>query len=291
MRHGKLCYYIISTTDLGMSGSPIALCSISWIDEKPLPKVGFWFVAGASISWPKRVIMGLVGTANPEPPLKLPSVAAFRARMQYRALLSCATETQAKRRITDVVVDAGYTPPFDKSKLDTRLRDVAPIPDDPKSYPGESSSVSGISVGKLHPCSTLAVPGGHEIIISALIKFRAGQHTDNIGIDKANSPMHVPWVWCEYALISSGSRWRLLAQGSTFPSHAWYVNGSQVAKRLQSPITVSENDPAISTGEPVVSGHDPMRAQNDKSTGSVTGHDYTIAGDTPFDVDVTRFIL
>jgi hypothetical protein len=71
-----------------MGPKTISLCSVSWIDEKSLPQVGFWFVAGAAISWPRRVVMGLVGTANPEPPRKIPVVDAFRARKQYRALTS-----------------------------------------------------------------------------------------------------------------------------------------------------------------------------------------------------------
>src|SRR5262245_55242081 len=73
-----------------MNGTRISVCSVSWIDEKPLPNVGFWLVAGAAISWPKRVIMGLVGTSNPQPPLKLQSVDTFRSTKQYRALLSCS---------------------------------------------------------------------------------------------------------------------------------------------------------------------------------------------------------
>jgi hypothetical protein len=271
----------------------VSVCSVSWIDEKPLPNVGFWLVAGAAISWPKRVLMGLVGTSNPQPPPKLQSVDTLRSTKEYRALLSCSVDTAARRMgprpsypISDVIIDPGYTPPFDKSKIHTSLRVVAPIPDDANYYAGESSSLSAITTGSLHPCSSLAVPQGYEVIVSALIKFRAGEHTDNIGVEKAKSPVHVPWVWCEYALISSRSGLRLLGQGSVFPSHAWYVNGNQVASRLQSPVAVSEKDPAISTGERVVEGHPATAADNDRSAGDISGggHQWTLAKGNPIDV-------
>lgn len=278
-----------------MNGTRISVCSVSWIDEKPLPNVGFWLVAGAAISWPKRVIMGLVGTSNPPPPRKLQSVDTFRSTKQYRALLSCSVDTAARTmgprpayKLSDVILDPGYTPPFDKSKIHTSLRAVAPIPDDASYYAGESSSLSAVTTGSLHPCSSLAVPAGHEVLVSALIKFRAGEHTDTIGVKDAKSPVHVPWVWCEYALISSRSGLRLLGQGSTFPSHAWYVNGAQIASRLQGPIAVSENDPAISTGERVVEGQPATAAKNDRSAGDISGsgHQWTLGKGQPIDVAI-----
>jgi len=272
-----------------MAANRIALCSVSWIDEKPLPKVGFWFVAGAAVSWPKRVIMGLVGTSNPEPPMELASIEGFQARQQYRALISCSLDRQRQGALGDTIIDPGYTPPFDKSKLDTRLRHVAPIPDDPKFYPGDLSPLSGVSAKALHKSSSLTVPRDHEVLVSAFIKFRAGKDTDNVGITEAKSPVHVPWVWCEYALVSSGSKFRLLGQGSTFPSHAWYVNGTQVAKRLQGPVTVSERDPAISTGRPAAQAR--AEAANDTSDGAVTGHEYAVAPGDLMDVDVSRFVI
>jgi hypothetical protein len=268
-----------------MSHEPIEVASISWIDDGSVPKVGFWFVAGALTSWPRRVIMGLVGTSNPEPPTKLTSVAAFASSKQYRALLACTLRDRAARKISDLVVDPGYTPPFDKSKLDTRLRDVAPIPNDTAFYAGEKSAVSGAVTGKLHPCSTLSVPRGGEVLVSALIKFRAGKHTDEIGIKNANSPVHVPWVWCEYALVARSSGLLLLCNGSVFPSHAWYVNGKQVAKAMQAQVTVSDHDPALSTGQPAAYIASPAVA--DKSAGSVFGHQYTLAAGEQTNVDLS----
>jgi hypothetical protein len=283
-----------------LNAGRIALGSVSWIDEKALPNVGFWVVVGAAVSWPRRVIMGLVGTSNPEPPLKIPNVEGFSLTREYRALLSCTVDTSAEKtgqkrgyQISNTIVDPGYTPPFDKSKIHTSLRSIAPIPDDTAYYAGESSSLSGITAGGLHPSSSLVVPSGYEVVASALIKFRAGEHTDNIGVEEAKSPVHVPWVWCEYALVSSKSALRLLGQGSSFPSHAWYVNGTQVARRLQGPIAVSDSDPAISTGERVVKGHPATGAKTDRSKGDISGggHQWTIGKGDFVDVEIPAALV
>ena len=271
-----------------MALSSIALCSVSWIDQKPLPKVGFWLVAGAAFSWPNRVIMGLAGTANPEPPGELLTVDGFRAQRQYRALLSCKLRSGPPPHLTDQIIDAGYTPPFDKAKLDTQLAHLAPIADDRQFYAGEASNVSSIVLGRLHPCSTLSVGSADKVLVSAFIKFRAGPHTDQIGINDAKSPVHVPWVWCEYALVSSGAKTKLLAQGSSFPSHAWYVAGRQVARRYQCQVSASESDPAISTG---LSAKLPAAsATSDCSSGPANGHEHAIDKGTAIDVDLTALI-
>ena len=257
-----------------MAINPVRIASISWIDEKSVPKAGFWVVAGASISWSNRVVMGLVGTSNPEPPVKLSSIAVFAASKEYRALLGCTVTYRPTLRSTDEVIDPGYTPPFDKSKLDTRLRSIAPIPEDSAYYAGEKSPLSGVSVGKLHASSTLTVPQNFKVDVSALIKFRAGVHTDSIGVEKAKSPVHVPWVWCEFALVSQGSVSRLLCNGSVFPSHAWYVDGKQVAKRLQDSVTTSNHDPILNVGQPA--NHSQASAESDKGAGPVSGQAYAV---------------
>ena len=265
----------------------VEVTMISWIDQKPLPNVSFWFVAGAALNWPNRVVMGLVGTCNPEPAQTLDNLNAFRARKQYRALASFSLPIQQSSPAEDTIIDGGYTPPFDKSKIDTVLRSVAPIPDDPNFYPGETSPLSAVVTASLHPSSTLTLPTGPSVIASCLIKFRAGKHTDNIGIEEANSPVHVPWVWCECAIILSGPTYRLLGKGSTFPSHAWYVNGTQVAKELQAPVNVSEKEPAISTGRPA--NQPRVEASRDISKGRITSHNYTLGDGPQKNVDISRF--
>lgn len=269
-----------------MGAGSMELTSISWIDEKSLPKAGFWFVASAAMSWPNRVVMGLIGTSNPEPPGELSGATSFASGRQYRALLSCSvTRQQRGMALSSVIIDGGYTPPFNKSKLNTKLGDLAPIPDDPKFYAGEVSALSAVVAGRLHPSSALTIPRGCDIAVSALIKFRAGAHTDNLGIKDAKSPVHVPWVWCEYALVFEGARVKLMCRASVFPSHAWYVAGKQVAKRLQNAVAASDHDPALSTGQPA--SQPPTPAERDNSAASIVGHPYSIGAGQQQDVDVS----
>jgi hypothetical protein len=260
------------------------LCSVSWIDAKSLPSVGFWTVASAAISWPNRVLMGLAGTSNPEPPRELGDLAAFRRGRQFRALVSCVVSKDSATLAPERVIDPGYTPPFDRSQLQTRLSALVPIPDDPAYYAGESSALSNVVTGRLHPSSSLEVQALDRVLVSALVKFRAGAHTDAIGIKEAKSPVHVPWVWCEFCVVRRGGRLRLLARGSTFPSHAWYVDGKQVAKVLQMPVSASVQEPAISLG---ASKDQPLSpAANDRSGGAVVSHAHTLGGGKLVEVDL-----
>jgi hypothetical protein len=66
------------------------------------------------------------------------------------------------------------------------------------------------------------------VLVNALIKFRAGKNTDEIGIKSVRSPFHVPWVWCEFVLTYGKGEFKMYGKGSIFPSHAWYFNGKCV---------------------------------------------------------------
>jgi hypothetical protein len=260
--------------------------SFSWIDGRSLPSVDTVFMLRAAASWPYRVVMGLVATSNPPPPMGYTNVADLLSRRQYRA---------AERFVVDngklvaplCFVDPGYTPPFDKAKLASFARDLVPVDADTNFYPGESSAISAVVTGALHGSSSLTVPPGYAVVASQLIKFRAGAHTDGIGLTEAKSPVHVPWVWCEQALIQKGNVYRLLGCGSKFPSHAWYVNGQQVAEAMQAVVTPSDKDSAISTGQP---GNQPQQpAVADKSSGRADTQLYAIGAGTVVDVDVSRY--
>lgn len=252
-----------------MAVDQIDLASISWIDKSGLPKLGFWFVAGAKLSWSKRVIMGLVGTANPAPPTTLASVNEFQRNQQYRAVLAVTYMAGPPSRVAAPVVDAGFTPPFDKTTISSDFeRKRVPIPDDSTFSPGESSPLSGIVIDKLHPCSTLSIPRGSDVKVSALIKFRAGKHTDDLGIsDDVKSPVHVPWVWCEYALVRSEGRNLLFCNGSVFPSHAWYANGRQIGKSIQTEVHAFDTDLVLNTGQAAAKLRDDARV--DRGSGAV----------------------
>jgi hypothetical protein len=147
--------------------------------------------------------------------------------------------------------------------------------------------VSGIVEGKLHSSSNLRCPTGYSVLVSALIKFRAGPHTDAVGIDKTGSSWHVPWVWCEYAVVRDQKRYKLLALGSSFPSHAWYVNGQQVGQTLQKAIAASEIEPAISSGQ--ASNKPLLPGAQDRSTGSVERHLFSIGRGRQLDIDISDY--
>ena len=261
----------------------VSIYCVSWIDQAPLPKVGFWLFAGAATSWVKRVIMGLVATSNPAPGLKIPSIGVFMRSKQYRAVQSCVIELGPVARIAEPILDPGYTPPFDKNRIETSLRVFAPSA--LEFHAGEKSAISGILLARLHPSSSIVLKSGDTVVASGLLKFRAGASTDQVGIEKANSPVHVPWVWSEFALVSNQSGYRLVCRGALFPSHAWYVDGKRVASTIQGLVTASGQDPILTTGRPASAIQ--SDATTDKNTGSVGRHADTIGAATQIDVPLT----
>ena len=265
----------------------IELLSISWIDARGLPIVDTPFLLRAGTgSWPHKVITGLVATSNPEPTFGYTSAEQFLAPRQYRAALGLSLR-DLKLVEAETLIDAGYTPPANTAKLSSWFKDAVPLGDDPTYYPGEASVLSEVVAGKLHGSSNLSAPAGWAVIAGALIKFRAGTHTDAIGIEKAGSPVHVPWVWCEYALLQKQTSYRLLALGSRFPSHAWYVNGQQVGKALQKAVNCSNIEPAISAGQPKDQPLTP--AARDQGAGPVDRQLFSIARGDQVDIDVSKY--
>jgi hypothetical protein len=51
-----------------------------------------------------------------------------------------------------------------------------------------------------HPNSALNPPPGERLLVNGLIRFRAGKHTDDVGV-AIGSPYHMPCVWNEFAVI------------------------------------------------------------------------------------------
>jgi hypothetical protein len=232
------------------------------------------------------VIVGLVATSNPEPSVGYTSAEKFLTTRQYRAALGLSLRA-LKVVEGETRIDPGYTPPPNSAKLGSWFKALVPLGDDPTYYPGEASALSAVVAGKLHGSSHFSAPAGWAVIVSALIKFRAGPHTDAIGINKADSPVHVPWVWCEYALLHNQKSYRLLALGSSFPSHAWYVNGQQVGKALQKAVSATKIDPAISTGQPKDQPVTP--AARDQGEGPIDRQLFSIAHGDQVDIDVSKY--
>ena len=249
----------------------MTITSVSWIDSGQLPSTSVFQKAALTGSWPYRVAVGLKGTANPRPPKQLP--ANFRARKQFRAMTRFTV--RGTNIVSDTFVDPGYTPPFDVGKVPNLAGAVAAWSDDSNFHAGEASTISSVVTGRLHPNSTLTVPGGAQVLASALIKFRAGLYTNRIGLEKAASPYHVPWVWCEHALLERQGQFVLIANGSSFPSHAWYANGKLLGSLLQKEVRLAADDPALSSGALASSGKIPSHKEG-KLSGPVSGHGNTV---------------
>lgn len=100
-------------------------------------------------------------------------------------------------------------------------------------YQGELSPVSGLHRDKQHNNSVFPpIPAGERLIVNGVMRFRAGPHTDGVGIGDAQSDYHVPWVWAELLLTSlGGGRVRLRGASSIFPTVAWYLDDHQVSPR------------------------------------------------------------
>jgi len=250
----------------------VAISCISWIDSSNLPDLNTVGAFGRAITfyWPFKVMVGLVATSNPRPPETLPE--SFTAAGQHRAF--SAYHIAPTATVSDPIVDGGFTPGIDLERTPKYAPDFLFSGYD-KAHPGETSALSGIVSGRLHPASTLETTAEETVLASALVKFRAGKETDTIGIETAGSPYHVPWVWHEHALIRQGDGYLLRVNGSRFPSHAWYVDGKRLGFSVQEKVTLSDAEPALIAGPRV--GSTPVAAKDDKASGRVTTHPFTVA--------------
>jgi hypothetical protein len=215
-------------------------------------------------------MVGLVATSNPRPATTLP--ADFLARKQHRAYTSYTVS--AAGAVSNSVIDGGFTPGIDLTRTPWFVPDSV-FSGFGETHPGEKSGLSATVAERLHPASSLTIEANETVIASTLIKFRAGPETDNIGIERAKSPFHVPWVWHEHALIQTTEGTVLRVNGSRFPSHAWYVDGRQLGLRIQEPVRLSDTEPALTTGPP--KDATVIEAANDSATGPITEHPFTVA--------------
>jgi hypothetical protein len=171
---------------------------------------------------------------------------------------------------------------------------------DPNHYPGEKSSVSTIVPG-LHPNNVITLDMNERALVSGLIKYRAGNHTDTIGIHEVNSPFHVPWVWNEFVLSYADGQYKLHLAATTFPTTYWYLNNNLVWKMGQvvdrsiprraplSPISVEKMliYPVLSAGAPAQAVQSPLEMENGL-VGPVDKHPYTVAGYNKATVEVRK---
>ena len=213
----------------------IKVGSLSWIHQQITPVLFLTDGKLLSPNWVPQTYIGLFATRNRPPGASL-DLAAYRMSKQFRALTFADLTVEVSddgRQIGAVtmegsILDPGYTPPFDRNiTILTQLYAPEPSMKDPNYHPGEIGAASAVLLRKRHPNSTIAVNvPDTNVVASALILFRAGSITDDIGVSVVQCPYHVPWVWCEWTLTFDSGRFTVFGTGSTFPTHSFYVQGS-----------------------------------------------------------------
>jgi len=201
----------------------VTIASVSWISRTPNPITLAVEAKTLAPEWVPKTCIGLAATSNPDPQLTVADFNTFRTEKNFRACTYCRlgliTDDKTGAVKTAVAieswVDPGYTPPFSKWSFPSTVPGSILEWDfsvwDSGWYPGEASPLSQVSIKSRHPNSTITgVPASEAVLVNSLIKFRAGKHTDDLGINTVKCPFHVPWVWCE-TLIT-------LAAGKLAPS-------------------------------------------------------------------------
>jgi hypothetical protein len=233
--------------------------AVGWISPFPNPfngkdtGLGGWVwgqVQGAvepkrlQPNWIPQVYMGLVATANDTPPTSLSDVKTFMRNKQFRSLLGArfrlvldpVTGAPTQAKLTGVIMDGGWTPPFSFERfLAPSVARFIPVlnsqPDIQELintgwHRGYKSTITSVSTTR-HPNSMLVLPPGERLLIDALIRFRAGDKTDYTGT-VIGSPYHVPWVWNEFAVTYGNGQVNVYGVASAFPTTWWFVNGTRI---------------------------------------------------------------
>lgn len=216
----------------------VKIGSISWINDSPNP---IWFSGKAAVldpDWVPKTYMGLAATANTPPPASLTDFSKYQSDGDFRALMFChlqldiddTTQRLTSLKVIEAIHDPGWTPPFKVRNYPlSGLRFWDSDIWSNKWHAGEASPISVVRTEARHPNSALGdIPSGETVLVDGLIKFRAGAHTDKIGIESVGAPFHVPWVWCEMALTYAAGNLKLYGRGSVFPTHTWYLDDNQV---------------------------------------------------------------
>jgi hypothetical protein len=218
----------------------IKVGSISWINREPNP---VWLAAGSFYyepAWIPKTYVGLAGTCNPDPGTAVADFKDFQGKKKFRALTYCkfrvtiddATDKVTGFTVLDAVHDPGWTPDFSMTTFPSSLLSFDMSVYSFKWHAGEASAISVVNTQNRHANTAIsATPANDTVLVNSLIKFRAGKHTDDVGINNVGSPYHVPWVWCETVLSYAGKgKFRMTGRGSVFPSHAWYFQDTRVKK-------------------------------------------------------------
>lgn len=275
---------------------------ISWISERPHPLTmhGFRRLT-LNPEWLFDTHVGLIATSNSAPPVMV-DFKTYQQTQQYRAMMFCSLEVEADEE-TDTIIslsvveafhDPGWTPPFDPWKVKATLAPALVDKDikDRNFYPGEAGLGTKIQLQRYHDSSNMkGVVRADQVLVNGVLKFRAGKHTDDLGVKKVGAPFHVPWVWCEFLLAYKGGKIHLFGQGSEFPTHTWYLNGKSVFQVdrvgdttfpiASSGLLTSEIDVEKMKIYPVLAVGMPAKypqLQNSINSGPVSTHPHTAKG-------------
>lgn len=131
-----------------------------------------------------------------------------------------------------------------------------------------------------------------DLVASALIFFRAGKHTDSIGVDVVKCPYHVPWVWCEWLVTYKTGKFTMYGTGSIFPTHTFYAQSKSFAQQEEPtdsrftrswrhPLTIDTSVlrvyPVLTTGAPAA-GKPQVADTTNSANGPATSLPYAVRG-------------
>jgi hypothetical protein len=184
--------------------------------------------------WIPKTYIGLAATCNSAPAETLTDFKTYQSKRDFRAMTYCHLRFELETgrisnfQVLDAVHDPGWTPPYSHWTFPTTT--IIPETWKSSSYAqGESSPLSLVNTQARHKHSAIVdVAAKETVLVNSMIKFRAGDHTDKVGVEDVGCPYHVPWVWCEMLLTYSDGMLRIYGRGSRFPSHAWYLDGQRV---------------------------------------------------------------
>jgi hypothetical protein len=266
--------------------------SISYISINGLPLLSDFpgvNVLNLGISWPARVIVGLLATINPSPPTEITNISDFIQTKQFRAVMWSEVTVEVdevrdkvlESSISSAIVDPGYTPPVNLNILPPDAATAFEFADwlfnDKEFHAGDLGSGSRFFSKRRHPNSAMPISSEETVIGEGLIRFRAGEDTDALGVNKALSPFHVPWVWCGLAVTYAGDgKFRFHTQGSVFPTHYWYVEGKLISISQQKKVEIDKDEIAIATGAPVEPNNQPQVDKNAAINNPVDKVEFTI---------------
>jgi hypothetical protein len=252
----------------------IKVGSISWIHQQVTPVKLLSDGKLLEPNWVPQTYIGLYATKNNSPPARI-DFASYQDSKQFRALTYAELEIETSDdstkvqavKVIDSILDPGWTPPFDRSiTLLTRFYVPEASMADTAYYAGELGAGSSIVPRRQHRNSALGMTVAPDnLVASGLIFFRAGKHTDDIGVNVVKCPYHVPWVWCEWLVTYKAGKFTVYGTGSLFPTHTFYAESARFgqqdeptdaafAKSWRHPLTIDTSAlrvyPALTVGAP-----------------------------------------